>query len=179
LIVLARGGFLEVLQALAAETIVPSAVASEVRRGALVDAAVAALNSSALLRIVETGPVPDRIRRYGLDAGEEAVLTWAAAHPGTTALIDEHRARRVAVSLNVPILGTLGLVVEAKRRGIIPAARPVIERLLRVTTWYLDEDLRERVLRAEGESWTRTMFDASRASRELQPRPRTMTGLAR
>jgi predicted nucleic acid-binding protein len=34
-------------------------------------------------------------------------------------MIDDAAARRCAISLNVPTLGTAGLVVLAKRRGLI------------------------------------------------------------
>lgn len=133
LIILAQGGWLDLLRVAGERILVPRAVAREVRRAGVADAAAQALDSTAWLEIVDVGPVPARLRQYYLDPGEEAVLTWALAHPGTAAIIDEHRGRQVAHALGLPVVGTLGLIIEAKLRGMIPAARPVIEHLLRTT----------------------------------------------
>ena len=35
-------------------------------------------------------------------------------------------ARRVAALLGVPLTGTLGLLLDAKKRGLIPAVRPLL-----------------------------------------------------
>jgi predicted nucleic acid-binding protein len=64
---------------------------------------------------------------YSIDPGEAAVLTWALAHPGVEAILDDLPARRCARSLGLRFRGTLGLILDAKRIGTIAAARPVIE----------------------------------------------------
>ena len=102
--------------------------------------------------MVEPQSIPDSVRQHGLDPGDEAGLAWALAHPGTAAIIDDRRGRRVASVLGIPVVGTLGLIIEAKRRGTIPAARPVVDQLLlRTTDWYLDARVREHALRGIGE----------------------------
>jgi predicted nucleic acid-binding protein len=50
----------------------------------------------------------------------------------------------------VPVIGTLGVVLAARRRAWIPAARPVIERLLE-QGFYLASDLVAAALREVGE----------------------------
>lgn len=81
-----------------------------------------------------------------LGAGEASVLALAAEHPGTEAIIDDLAGRRCASSLNIPVRGTLGIVLIAKERGLIPAARPVIEDMvlagLHLSRRVLDEALR-------------------------------------
>lgn len=66
--------------------------------------------------------------------------------PGTEAIIDDLAGRRCAASLNIPVRGTLGVVLVAKRRGLIPEARPVIEDMmnagLHLSRRVLDEALR-------------------------------------
>ena len=47
------------------------------------------------------------------------------------AVIDDLAVRKSAASLGIPVTGTLGIVLRARRQGIIPAARPVVEDLLR------------------------------------------------
>lgn len=45
-------------------------------------------------------------------------------------LLDERAARDVAKKLALPVRGTLGLLAEAKRRGLISAVRPAVEGML-------------------------------------------------
>ncbi len=151
LIILAQGRRLEMLRLMGDRIVVPRQVAIEVRRRGLGDAGVQALAETTWLEIIETGAVSAAVRHYGLDPGEESVLTWALGHPGTIAILDDRRGRYVARTLGIPFIGTLGLVLEAKRRGVIPAACPMIEHLLRVTDWYLADDVREHALRRVGE----------------------------
>ena len=39
------------------------------------------------------------------------------------------------------MIGTLGIILEAKRAGLVPAARPIIAHLLDVTDSFLSPDL--------------------------------------
>ncbi len=151
LIILAQGGWLELLRVVGDRIIVPRQVSIEIRRPGPSDAVARALSATAWLEVVDTGPVVAEVRRFDLDPGEEAVLTWALAHAGAVAIVDERRGRRAARALGIPVVGTLGLIIEAKLRGMIPAARPVIAHLLHTTSWYLSEHPREQALRRAGE----------------------------
>jgi predicted nucleic acid-binding protein len=129
LILLARGGWLDLLRLAGDEVVAPTSVVSEIQRRGLADPTAQALERTAWIVIVETPPVPPLIQTWDLGAGEASVLAWAYAHPGTEAIIDDLPGRRCAAALGILVRGTLGLVLTAKRRGIIPAARPVIEQL--------------------------------------------------
>jgi hypothetical protein len=65
--------------------------------------------------------------------------------PGCRAVIDDLAARKCAASLGIPVIGTLGIVLRARRQGIIPAARPVVEDLLR-GGMFLSRSLLDRAL---------------------------------
>jgi predicted nucleic acid-binding protein len=65
--------------------------------------------------------------------------------------MDDRRGRRAAATIGVPVIGTLGLILVAKRQGVIGAARPVVEHLLRTTDWYLSVSFREQALARVGE----------------------------
>ena len=97
-----------------------------------------------MVRSAVTIPAPIASCRLG--AGEASVLALAAEHPGTEAIIDDLAGRRCATSLNIPVRGTLGIVLVAKERGLILAARPVIEDMvlagLHLSRRVLDEALR-------------------------------------
>lgn len=66
-------------------------------------------------------------------------------------LIDERKGRRLAQSEGVPVIGLLGLILLAKRKGLITNARELIEKLVAEAGVYLDPDLVTRALQAVGE----------------------------
>ncbi|MBI3524679.1 MAG: DUF3368 domain-containing protein [Betaproteobacteria bacterium] len=66
------------------------------------------------------------------------------------AIIDDGAGRRCAETLGIPLSGTLGLVLLAKRRGMIPAARPVIA-TLKQHGMFLSETTLDRALALVGE----------------------------
>jgi predicted nucleic acid-binding protein len=108
---------------------VPSAVMQEVQRAGPNDPVVQALAQTTWIQVVNPAQVLGHLAGRGLGAGEEAVLTWAALNPGTEALIDDRVARRHAKAIGVPYRGCLGLVIAARKQGVITAARPVLDSL--------------------------------------------------
>lgn len=127
----------------------PEPVAEEV--AAHSDEAARALKSHEWLERVRPVDVPPRIAAWDLGAGETAVLSWAAAHPGSTAILDDYAARTCARVLRIPVVGTLGLALRLKVRGRIAEARPLIEEL-RQAGLYLSDHLIEQALALVGES---------------------------
>jgi len=130
--------------------LVPAAVVGEVTRRGGVDAATRALRSVDWLRRIDDPPIPAYVRALRLGDGEQAAIAWALAHPGTEVVLDDLDARRHAISLGVPVRGTLSLILEAKRRGDIVRARPVIDRARRAGL-YLSDRLVQEALRLVGE----------------------------
>jgi predicted nucleic acid-binding protein len=86
----------------------------------------------------------------GTGPGESAVLTWAHAHVGSEAIIDDLAGRRCAAAFHIPVRGTLGLVLVAKQRGRIPSARQILEQL-RQSGMYLSDPAMNNALRLIGE----------------------------
>lgn len=91
------------------------------------------------------------VAAWDLGAGETEVLSYAVSHLGCTAMIDDAAARRCAISLNVPTLGTAGMVVLAKRKGLITSINEPIQALRNAGLW-LGEDLVQLLKRQAGES---------------------------
>jgi predicted nucleic acid-binding protein len=63
-----------------------------------------------------------------LGAGEREVLALALETPDSVCVLDDALARQIASALQLRITGTLGILIDAKRTGLIPAnssaARP-------------------------------------------------------
>jgi len=114
------------------------------------DVTVRAIAGADWLEVIETPQTPNDLRSLGLGAGETAVLAWALANPGTTTILDEQRARRHAKNFGIPLRGTVGLILDAKRSGIVPEARSLIERVRRAGLYVSDRLLQES-LRVVGE----------------------------
>lgn len=150
LIFLVGAGQIELLRLAGTSIQIPKAVVDEIERFGPADPAAIAVKRLAWLDVVSPQPTPAIIERWDLGAGETAVLTWAYAHRGTTAVLDDLAARRCANSLGIPVRGTLGLILTAKRRRIIPHARPVLEQL-RATGMYLSDSVINQALKTVGE----------------------------
>ena len=120
------------------------------------------LSSTAWLRIEPDVPVPDDVASWDLGAGETQVLALGRSRGGVELILDENRqARRCVESLGLPTTVTLGLILRAKWRGFIPAARPSVERLIEHRL-YLAHDLVEAALAEVGDSPAGGVAAASR-----------------
>jgi predicted nucleic acid-binding protein len=150
LIFLSRAGLLSLLQLATPELLVPESVAAEVRRRGLDDPTARALAETAWLIECQSPAIPPQIQAWGLGPGESAVLAWAYTHPGADAIIDDPAARRCAAALNLPVRGTLGLVLTAKQRGHVAAARPLLVQL-RQSGMYLADKVMNQALALVGE----------------------------
>jgi predicted nucleic acid-binding protein len=56
----------------------------------------------------------------------------------------------VATKFGVPVTGTLSVILIAKRRGLVPAVRPLLERLQELR-FRMSTDLRDEILTSAGE----------------------------
>ena len=149
LIYLARTGNLPLLKALAPAFLIPEPVQDEIR--AKDDAVLRDVEAAApWLSVVLPPPIPETLLAWDLGKGEASVLAWALSRPGTIAVLDDQRARSYAQWHGIPFIGTLGIVLGAKRRGMIPLARPVVQDLI-VRGMYLSKVIADKALALVGE----------------------------
>jgi predicted nucleic acid-binding protein len=127
------------------EIVIPKIVAEEIRRRGPDDLAVQAIETTAWLTVIDATSIPDTIRAWDLGDGEASVLAWGYANPGTVIIVDDLAARRCAATLGIPVRGTLGLILAAKKRGLIPEARPVLQKL-RQSGMYLSDRILNQAL---------------------------------
>lgn len=64
-----------------------------------------------------------------LDIGEISAIVLYQQLKADILLIDEKAGRQVATSLNITVVGSLGVLVMAKQRGLIGEIKPFVERL--------------------------------------------------
>ena len=91
-----------------------------------------------------------QLLRAQLDPGEAAAICLAVARKPALVLSDDRPARLTAEQLGLSVRGTLGILVEAKRRGEIAEVAPVVAELKSQGVW-LSDGLVQRILSEAGE----------------------------
>jgi predicted nucleic acid-binding protein len=86
-----------------------------------------------------------------LGPGERETLALAQELSCSLVLMDDLRARRVANQAGMHTLGVVGLLLDAKRHGLISQVRPFLE-TLRARGFRLGQALVEAALRDAGET---------------------------
>lgn len=86
-----------------------------------------------------------------LDPGERDAIALAIETNAQALLIDEALGRRVAKSLDIPIIGTCGILVRAKERGFIESVQPLIDSLRSDLRFFISDAIYEETLRLAGE----------------------------
>jgi uncharacterized protein len=88
----------------------------------------------------------------GLGLGEQQAIALAMEVGASTLLIDDGAARRAARACGVATTGVIGVLVEAKGRGLIVQLAPLIAQLRERIAFRLSERVVREALRAAGEA---------------------------
>ena len=88
--------------------------------------------------------------RLSLGAGESEVIALALEKSECIALIDDKQARRIASEMGVEIIGTVGLLLQAKRAGHLDSIGPVMDKLQEVG-FRIGKSLYQHALQLAGE----------------------------
>ena len=142
-------GRIDLLNAQGVDVIVPLSVLLEVSPDLAdpADPVVQAIDGAGW-NVAPLSPVPESLNRWKLDRGEESVLTVALQNPGCEVVIDDRAGRRCAEAHGITLLGTVGLVILAKRLGRIAEARPIIEDLRRAGLYVTNVVIADALKRA-------------------------------
>lgn len=115
---------------------------------------VASEYGEALPTWVEVASVQDSYKQLllemQLDKGEASAIALALEMPGSTLILDDYKARKVAHRLGLALTGTIGIVVKAKLKGIIPSIKPLLVKI-KQTNFRVSAELELQALREAGE----------------------------
>ncbi len=95
--------------------------------------------------------VPSAWMSLDLGSGEVAAMSLAFENPDCLVLLDDPNARRAARSVGIHYWGTLKIILEAKKTGLIPAVAPYVDRLAS-SSLLLSPENRQRILSLAGET---------------------------
>lgn len=150
LIALAIIGQLDLLRLLYQRVIVPQTVWEEVTvHGAGLPGA-REVSQLTWVDIQRAGPQQIQPLAILVDRGEAEAIALALANPGSTVLLDDAQARRVAERFGVDRIGTLGILRRAKKSGLIAAIKPLVGQL-QASGIYMRQSLVDAILRDVGE----------------------------
>lgn len=151
LIVFARIGRLDLIEAVFNQVLIPPAVWREVVTQGAGRAGEQELQRAAWIHERATPIASTFLHLPALDRSEaEAIALAAAQEPMIAVLLDDNPARRVALNAGLVVVGSGGILVLAKRRGLIPAIQPHLGNL-RAAGLYLSSAVVARLLEAAGE----------------------------
>ena len=146
IVYLARINRLELLRSLYSEVFVPDAVWREVaiEGKELASEGWICVDNSVTVSTSENPLLEE------LDDGEREAFALAIRLQALL-IIDEAEGRAVASKLGVKLTGTLGVLVQATRRGLLPRLKPELDRLMVETNFRCADDLIASALKNVGE----------------------------
>lgn len=93
-----------------------------------------------------------RLLQDKLDAGEAEAITLAVELDADWLLIDEELGRTIAAEYHIQFTGVLGILIEAKYRGLITQVKPLLDELIRTADFWVSARLYSHVLQIAGEA---------------------------
>jgi predicted nucleic acid-binding protein len=139
-IALAKVDRLGVLKALYGAVLIPPAVHGELlaKLGSEASRIDDALND-----FLQVAPPPSLTLdveklTQGIGPGERQAIALAVLAKSALLLIDDRAGRRVAAQLGIPVTGVVGVLIQAKKDGLISFVRPLMEDIRRNGYWLSD-----------------------------------------
>jgi hypothetical protein len=141
---------LHILPALSEQVTVPPAVVQELAVGQAQGVTLPDVTRLAWVRVRRPASEPALPLITDLGPGETQVLMLALESRAAVVVLDDALARQVAEMLGLRLTGTLGLLLDAKRAGLVPAVAPLLARL-QALRFRLAPHTRAAVLKLAGE----------------------------
>jgi hypothetical protein len=137
-------------QSMYGQVIVPAIVAQELRRPTLTCPAIEITDFPGFSVHAPESKQPLNIPN-DLDAGETQALWLAMEMHADLILIDERRGTAAALKLGLVAVGVLGMLLEAKREGLIGPVLPLVDRLIAEQHFFVSPKLRQHIRQLAGE----------------------------
>ena len=134
-IALANIGELNLLQFLYKQIVTTTEIAKEFGESLPDWVKIIAVSDKAKQQLLET---------Y-IDKGEASAIALALECENPLLILDDHKARKLANNLKLNHTGTIGVILAAKQKGIIPMVKPLLEKI-KQTNFRLSADLELQAL---------------------------------
>ena len=87
-----------------------------------------------------------------LSAGETETIVLAIETNARLVLLDELEARAIGKHFGLNIMGSIGCLIEAKQRGIIPEVKSYLDRMKNSAKFWVNDELYKRIMKDQGEN---------------------------
>ena len=144
MIILSKLGLLDLLQTMYGEIVIPDAVYREISRKN--DAIKHAIEERDWIRVVTIENTNSKLMyKAKLHDGEVEVMILAQERCGEhLVIIDDSQARKTAEYLGLNLTGTIGVLINAKDKGLVAAVMPIIAEMEK-NGFYISERQKERI----------------------------------
>lgn len=139
------------LQTLYGQVIIPQTVADELTRAGKHFGPLDIQQFPFLTARTATDRARVTLLEQTLDPGEAEAIALAIELSADLILIDELEGRKTAQSLGLNLTGVLGILIEAKSKGLVPALRPLVDSLRIGLDFHLNPKFVEDTLKRVGE----------------------------
>ncbi len=134
------------------EIVAPGLVQREFEHWAATDTRFRGLHFPDFILVADPTRIPaDLLGNPHLDPGEVNAIALALERGIDHILIDETAGRAAATAHGLRVSGLLGLLIESKRRLLVPAIRPLLDRLDTEARFWIAPKLRKHILELAGE----------------------------
>jgi len=144
-------GKLDLLPHLVQRVLIPPAVAAELAEGRVRGLNLPDPASFTWMEVRSPASKPTLPFQGELGPGETEVLALGMELRSATLILDDGVARRAAQALGLKFTGTLGLLIDAKKAGLIEAVAPALDEM-QARGFHVAAHTRAAVLRLAGEA---------------------------
>ena len=85
-----------------------------------------------------------------VDKGEASIMTLAWEKSDCHVSMDDRKARKIAIELNLKVTGTLGIIYKAKKAGHLQSVKKAIQ-ALKAVNFRISDKIEAEILRLAGE----------------------------
>jgi predicted nucleic acid-binding protein len=129
--------------------IVPAAVFREVTASSHCDRASRAVEAASWIEQANARSLPQSVVEWDLGAGESEVIALAVERGSTRVVIDDLAGRKCGLSHGLDVIGTIGVVVAAHRKGLVADPADVFSELRAAGMWLSDSVVARALALAE------------------------------
>lgn len=142
---LVQVGEASLLKELFTEVIIPPTVLQELQASQAHRAVIATFLAVPWLKMkTPSQPLPSSLR-FHLDKGESEAIALAIELKADYLIIDERKGALVANDLHLQTVGLAGVLIRAKKEGLIEAVKPLLDKII-AQGFYLTERFYKNML---------------------------------